>query len=395
MRIEPVNIFFPPEDRAEIIAQIEDCLKRGQLSYGPHVDAFEEEFAAYTGSRHAVAMSCGTATIESVMRLLNVQGKEVLVQANAFFSTALGPILAGATVRLVDIDPMTFSPSIADLEAAVTENTVGVLLVHMGGIITPALPQIRQWCDARGLWLFEDCAHAHGSRLNGQHAGTFGLAAGFSLFATKVITSGEGGMLITDDDEIAREARLYRNLGKPEPWTSYHVRLGSNWRMSELHAIVGRIQLRRLDEFIAQRAEIAEQYTQLLGNIDWVMPVLPSHRSSWYKYPVLLDPRINRRALKTAMLANGVRLSGEIYERPLHKQPALRDRFAGQSFPKAEDVCARHICLPIYFGMKRKEVEYVVQTLEHAILEAIPPHRTVIPVTNRLTERGKLRSEQT
>ncbi|GCE16713.1 DegT/DnrJ/EryC1/StrS family aminotransferase [Dictyobacter kobayashii] len=191
MKIEPVNIFFSEDDEAFITTEIKKCLQRGQLSNGDHVEAFENEFATYTHSRYAIAMSCGTATIENTMRLLKVANKEVIVAANAFFSTALGPLLAGAKVCLADINPTTFAPSVEDLENAITENSVGVILVHMGGIVTPELPQIRRWCDEHNLWLFEDCAHAHGSLHEHQHAGTFGLAGGFSFFATKVITSGK------------------------------------------------------------------------------------------------------------------------------------------------------------------------------------------------------------
>ncbi|HEU5377915.1 MAG TPA: DegT/DnrJ/EryC1/StrS family aminotransferase [Ktedonobacteraceae bacterium] len=367
MKIKPVGIYFHPEDRIKILNQIDNCLSKGQLSHGEHVEAFEAEFAAYTGSRYAVAMSCGTATIENAMRLQSVAGKDVLVQANTFFSTALGPINAGANVRLVDVDPKTFAPGVAELESALTEQTVGVLIVHMGGIITPELPAIKEWCTRRGLWLFEDCAHAHGSRLNGIHSGKFGFGGGFSFFATKVITSGEGGMFITDDEEIAKEARLYRHLGKPEPWTSYHVRLGGNARMSELQAIVGRVQLKRIDEFIGWREKIAHEYTSSLRHVEGIVSVLPTHRSSWYKYPILLDKRIKRKDVKEHLARAGIQLSGEIYEWPLHLQPALANRFEGQHFSQAEYVCSSHICLPIYYGMKQEEVKYVVEALTDAI----------------------------
>lgn len=371
MQIKPTSAYFHPEDRTEILARIDECLQLGQLSHGQHVEAFEAEFAVYTQSRHAIAMSCGTATIENAMRLLNVAGKDVLVQANTFFSTALGPLLAGANVRLVDIDPETLAPDIVTLEDALTEETVGLLIVHMGGIITPQLPAIKRWCDQHNLWLFEDCAHAHGSHLEGKHAGTFGLAGGFSFFATKVITSGEGGMLITNDDAIAQEARLYRHLGKPKPWESYHVRLGSNAYMSEIQAIIGRNQLKHLDEFIAWRETIAQTYTQLLQDVEGVKPLLPTHHSSWYKYPILLDSRIKRSKIKEALTAAGIQLSGEIYERPLHHQPVLADLFTKQCFPKAEYVCASHICLPIHYSMTLEEAAYVVDKLRIAIQQML------------------------
>lgn len=363
MEIHPTHIHFSEKDRAYILREIDSKLTRGHLSQGENVAAFERAFAEYAGVLHAVALSSGSAAIEVAMRLQNVVGKTVLVPANTNFATAVCPLRAGANIKLVDVDRATLSPSVMDLETAWTPDTVGVIIVHMGGIISPDITRIREWCDAKGIWLFEDCAHAHGSRLHGLHAGRFGFAGGFSFFATKVITSGEGGMLITDDSSLAEEVRLHRNLGKPALWENYHVRLGTNARMSEINALIGRVQLSHLDEFVAWREQVAFQYTQLLADSSALCPILPAGRSSWYKYVVLLPPEANRERVKEAMREKGVHMGGEIYERPLHQQPVLAQRFDGQSFPKAEDVCARHICLPIFYGMLPEEVEYVVHAL--------------------------------
>lgn len=368
MEIQPIQIHFSESDQNYILEQIREKLARGHLSQAEHVAAFEQDFAAYTGAHFAVALSSGSAAIEIAMRLKNVQGKTVLVPANANFATVVCPIRAGAKIQMVDIDLATLSPSVADLEAALTPDTVGVIIVHMGGIISPELPQIRTWCEARGLWLFEDCAHAHGSRLQEMHAGRFGFAGGFSFFATKVITCGEGGMLITDEEAVAEGARLHRNLGKPKLWENYHVELGTNARLSELNALIGRVQLGHLDEFVSWRENAATQYTQLIKErIPDVTPVLPRSRSSWYKYVVLLPPTINRQALKARMREQGVHLSGEIYELPLHKQPILTKEFCGVSLPKTEDYCSRHICLPIYYGISAEQVEYVVDKLGDSV----------------------------
>ncbi|WP_161977045.1 DegT/DnrJ/EryC1/StrS family aminotransferase [Dictyobacter kobayashii] len=136
--------------------------------------------------------------------------------------------------------------------------------------------------------------------------------------------------------------------------------------MSELHAIVGRVQLKRIEEFISWRAQVAEKYTQLLADCPWATPVLPMYKSSWYKYAIILHEEINRDVIKASMLADEVHLGGEIYDRPLHKQPVLAQYYQGQSFPKAEDICARHICLPIYYGMREDEVEFVIKSLNQA-----------------------------
>lgn len=367
MEIPPLKVCFSRKDREDILARVDDALTRGYVAMGRYVEEFEEQFADYVGARNAVAVSSGSSAIEIAMRILGVEGKEVLVPTNTFLATAAGVVLAGGRIRLVDISPDTFSLSLDGLKERVTAETSGVIIVHIGGIISPEIEAIRRWCDAKGLWLFEDAAHAHGSEFNGRRAGTFGLAGGYSFFATKTMTSGEGGMAITDDDELAKQVRLMRNHGKPEPWVSYHTHWGSNWRMTEFAAAVGITQLARLDEFISWRHGVAEQYTKLLQDIPDLKLVQPEDRSSWYKYVVLLPPGLNSEGLKAKMKKRGVSLAGGVYEVPLHRQPVLEGQISS-SFPVADDVCNRHVCLPLYYGMTPEEVSYVVEVFRDELL---------------------------
>ncbi|MCP2258271.1 dTDP-4-amino-4,6-dideoxygalactose transaminase [Streptoalloteichus tenebrarius] len=371
-RVDPVRPDFSEDDIAEVQAAVAAALRSGQLAQGAQVEAFEAEMAELVDSRHAVAVASGTAALVCVLRSLSDGARgEVLVPANAFYSSAAAPLLAGLDTRLAEIDLDTLAPTLATLEAAATERTVGVLLVHMGGIITPEVTAIAEWCDRHGLWLVEDCAHAHGSRLGGRHAGRFGVAGAFSFFATKVITSGEGGMVVTDDDELAHLVRLHRNLGKPEPWRSVHTVLGENARMSELHAAVGRTQLRRLGEFVETRTRLARRYTKALQGIPGVRPLLPPHDpASWYKYVLLLDPAVDRAALSAELERRGVRLGGAIYEIPLHHQPVLRGWLPAGRYPVAEAACARHVCLPLHTRMTDDDVDFVVAALAQ-VMEAV------------------------
>jgi dTDP-4-amino-4,6-dideoxygalactose transaminase len=236
-------------------------------------------------------------------------------------------------------------------------------------MVTPEVEEIRHWCNGNDLWLLEDAAHAHDSEVNHKKAGTFGIASAFSFFATKTITTAEGGMIVTESEKFAQKASTLRDYGKVEPWVSYHTELGFNWRMSELNAAVGLAQLKRLDDFIVWRARVAELYTQLLRQIPQVTPVLPKRRSSWYKYIVLLPPKIDRNKLKKFMVEQGVSLSGGVYDIPLHRQPIFKNMADGE-FPMADDVCQRHICLPLYYGMTGGEAELVVETLKRGIKEA-------------------------
>lgn len=367
MKIPPLKIVFSAEDRAEILRRIDRSLSSGRVAQGENVREFEEAFARTAGVRHAVAVSSGGAAIEVAMRLLEVKDREVLVPTNTFVATATGVLLAGGRVRLVDADPRTFAVSLSSLKATLTPETAGVILVHIGGIITSEIEAIRDWCASEGLWLFEDAAHAHGSCFNNHPAGHFGKAAAYSFFATKVITSGEGGMLVTDEDELARRARGLRDYGKPDPWVSFHTQMGSNWRMSEFCAAVGLVHLRRLTEFVAWRERIAAIYTQGLRDILGITPVLPAGRSSWYKYIVLLPNGVDRDRLRARMQSKGVTLSGGVYDTPLHQQPIFKGMPG--SFSITDDICRRHICLPLYFEMEDEEAQYVIDTLKSTLAQ--------------------------
>jgi perosamine synthetase len=368
MEIFPQKIIFTKDQREWIIENIDSVLKSGKLSQGKYVEEFEKQFARAVNMRNAVAVNSGTSAIEIVMRILNVSGKDVLVPTNTFIATASGVLFAGGNIRLVDTDPATFSVSLKELKRRVSGKTAGVIIVHIGGIITPEIEAIREWCDDQGFWLFEDAAHAHGCHLNGRYAGSFGIAGSYSFFATKVITSGEGGFVVTNDDELANKVKLIRNHGKPKPWESYNTELGSNWRMQEVSAIIGLSRLEQLAAFKLERTHIASLYTQLIKEkLPRLTPILPLNESSYYKYIVLLPDGVKRDEVKSLMKEKSVYLAGEVYNVPLHKQPALSDLQDTSSFPVADDLCERHICLPIYPGLTDTEVAYTVEMLAEVI----------------------------
>jgi dTDP-4-amino-4,6-dideoxygalactose transaminase len=371
MKVPAARITFPEEDKDWILQKMRVVLDSGWLTLGKFTKQLEEEFAKRHRVKHAVAVNSGTSALEIILRILNVEGKEVIVPTNTFFATAAAVVHAGARPRFADISPQTFTLSLETIKRALTRKTVGVIIVHIGGLISPEILEIKAFCDNKGLFLIEDAAHAHGSSFNGQMAGTFGIASSFSFYPTKVMTSGEGGMIVTNEDKIKEEALIYRDQGKASFYGNFHVRMGYNWRMSELHAIVGLAQLRRLDEFIAVRRRIARLYDEGLKEIEGVQPVLlpPGVESCYYKYMALLERGIDRSLLKKVLKEQyGVTLSGEVYEIPLHRQPVF-ERYSSGQFPIAEDICARHICLPIYSDMTEDEAQYVINSLAKAIRE--------------------------
>ncbi|BCJ94858.1 aminotransferase DegT [Anaerocolumna cellulosilytica] len=367
MNIPSLKIKFEDEEKSFILREIEECLTTGQLSQGTKVLRFEEELASFVKVKHAVAVNSGSSAIEVMMRTLGVEGKEVLVPTNTFLATAMGVLLAGGVVRLVDTDPKTFSVSLEELKKRVTKKTTGVIIVHIGGIITPEIDKIAAWCKQEGIWLFEDAAHALGSTLNGKHAGSFGIAGEYSLFATKVITSGEGGSIVTNSEELTEKMRLYRNHGKPKPWETYHTQVGANYRMSEITSIMAYSQLKRLGNILQEREAIAKRYTDMLKSNSELTLINPMCNSNWYKYIILLPKGIERDLLKQKMKEKGVNLQGEVYGVPLHRQPiAVQLGFEGD-FSNADDVCSRHICLPIYQDLTVEQQDYIVTVLQDTL----------------------------
>jgi dTDP-4-amino-4,6-dideoxygalactose transaminase len=370
VKVPAASIYFPEEDRRAILAAMDEALRSGQLTLGKHGKAFEEAFAARVGAAHAVAVNSGTSALEIILRILGVAGREVVVPTNTFFASAAAVLHAEGRVRFADVDPDSLCLSARTLLEALTPSTAGVMVVHIGGLIAPDIEALAAVCRDRGLWLLEDAAHAHGSTAHGRHAGTFGRAGSFSFYPTKVMTSGEGGMIVTDDAAVAEEARTYRDQGKAGFTANVHTRLGSNWRLSEPHAILGASQLRRLDEFVAARRHIAAIYDAGLREIPGATPlaVPAGFVSNYYKYIVVLPRRTDRAGLKQRLReAHGVSLSGEVYELPCHEQPVFAAAAGDQKFPVAEDLCRRHICLPVSAVMTDEQARHVVDALRREL----------------------------
>jgi perosamine synthetase len=363
--VPAAKIDFLPEDRQWIADRIQEVLATGQLTLGKYGAAFENAFAALCGVKHGVAANSGTSALEIILRALDVGGKDVLVPANSFFATAAAVIHAGGRPVFTDTDPATLSTTPEEILAALTSNTVAIVVVHIGGLVSPRMAEIALLAKDKGIHLVEDAAHAHGSSCQGTMAGGFGAAAAFSFYPTEVMTSGEGGMIVTDDEAIAREARIYRDQGKSSFTENVHSRLGYNWRLSEPHAIIGLRHLERLPSMIEQRRRIAAIYDRELGGLSWLKPLRApaSCKSNYYKYVAMIEKMIDRKALKAKLRETyAVSLSGEVYEAPLHQQPIFAS-YAGKPLPLAEDVCRHHVCLPVFASMTDAQANQVVSGL--------------------------------
>jgi len=372
IKVPAAKIQFLPEDRQWIADRIQEVLASGQLTLGKYGAEFEKKFAEFCGLRYAAAVSSGTSSIEIILRSIGIAGKKVIVPTNTFFATAAAVVHAGGVPVFADMSPDSFAVSPETILKALKPGTVGIIVVHIGGIVSAHMPEILRLAEEKGLWVVEDAAHAQGSSLGGIHAGAFGLAGSFSFYPTKVMTSGEGGMIVTNDEKIAAEALIYRDQGKKSFYENAHVRLGYNWRLSEPHAIIGLRHLERLNAMIADRQAAASVYDAGLKSFRNLYPLsVPAGGvCNYYKYIAILRENRNRKELKSTLREKyGVALAGEVYEDPLHKQPIFEE-YASGALPVAEDLCARHICLPVFSGMTEDDAKLTLA----ALAETVEPH---------------------
>ncbi len=368
-KIPAAKIQFAPEDRAWIADRIQEVLSTGQLTLGKYGVEFEQKFAEFCGVRYGVSVNSGTSSLEIILRSLGAEGKDILVPTNTFFATAAAVIHAGGNPVLVDTDPESFGLRPEDVERQLTPKTAGFIVVHIGGIVGRHLPALVDLARKKGIWLVEDAAHAHGSTYGGTSAGAFGIASSFSFYPTKVMTSAEGGMIVTNESSIVEEAKRYRDQGKESFTQNLHTRLGYNWRMSEPHAIIGLRHLLRLPTMIAERQATARIYDQALDQFKnlYRLKVPEGGTCNYYKYIAVLNERRDRKELKSLLRQRyGVSLAGEVYEDPLHKQPVFA-KYLLRPLPVSEDLCARHICLPIFSGMEEADAQQVIRSLHEVI----------------------------
>jgi len=375
MKIPAAKIYFPEEERKDLLKQVDEILESGQLTLGKYTREFEERFAAYVGTKYAVAVNSGTSALEIPLRALDVKGHSVIVPTNTFFATPASVVHAGGEVIFSDVtENLCIDPE--SVKENIKKDTKGVIVVHIGGVVPPQIKEIQEICEDHNLFLIEDAAHAHGSTLDGKMAGGFGDAAAFSFYPTKVMTSGEGGMITTDDKKIYERALVFRDQGKAGFFGNVHTEMGYNWRLSEIHAAVGLSQFARLEAFIADRRKIAKIYDEELnergGGGVTPIKIPPEVKSNYYKYVVMLDEgiEIERAELKRELKEKyEVGLSGEVYELPCHLQPIFKDLygFTDGVFPVAEDVCKRQVCLPVFATMTEEQAKYVVDSLKEAL----------------------------
>ncbi|WP_435174364.1 DegT/DnrJ/EryC1/StrS family aminotransferase [Halorussus sp. AFM4] len=349
-----------PELGEREIARVREVMESGRIADGPEVREFEREFAAFCGADRAIATSNGTTALHAALEALGIgPGDKVVTTPYSFVASANAVRLAGAEPVFADVDPETFNLDPDAVEAVVRddEDVAAVMPVHLYGL--PAdMDRLLDVADDYGLAVLEDACQAHGAEFRGRRVGSLGDAACFSMYPTKNMTTGEGGMITTDRADVAEKAESFVNHGRPPEGGYEHVRLGHNFRMTSIAAAIGRVQLDRLPDYNAARRSNAAYLTDALADADVVTPTEPDDRRHVYhQYTVLAD---DRDGLADHLESAGVG-TGVYYPTPIHEQPAY-DGVAHDA-PAAERAADRALSLPVHPNVSEQDLRTIASTI--------------------------------
>jgi perosamine synthetase len=366
----PLSRPWVDEREEELVLEV---LRSGRLSLGPWIERFEAKLAERVGAPYAAAVSSGTAGLHLLCHIFGLgAGDEVITSPLSFVASANCFILEGATPVFADVDPKTLNMDPAAVEAAITERTRGIVAVDMFGYPCE-LDELRAIADRHGLVLIEDAAEALGAEYDGRPVGSHGPPAVFGFYPNKQMTTGEGGVVVTQSEDVWQQVVSLRNQGRSYGegggWF-HHVRVGLNYRWTDIQAAIGIAQLEKLDRILELRAAAARRYGDFLddlGGIEGPPPDDAKHRRSWFVYVVKLDPDLDRDAVMASLRRDGVATAE--YVPCVHLQPYMRERygFAEGMCPVAEDVARRTLALPFFTQIEREDQERVVDVLRAAV----------------------------
>jgi dTDP-4-amino-4,6-dideoxygalactose transaminase len=380
LRIPLSDLDYGPEEEQAAL----NVLRSRWLTMGAVTAQFEKAFAEMLGVRHALAVSNGTDALHLACRSLGLgPGDEVICPSLTFVATANAVLYTGATVRFADIlNPQDLTISPAEIERLLSPQTKAIMVMHYGGYPCH-MPEILDIANRRGLAVIEDAAHAPGARLEGRLLGAWGDIGCFSFFSNKNLAVGEGGMVVTDRDDLAEQIRLMRSHGMTSlSWDRYQghaytydvLALGHNYRIDEIRSALGLVQLRKLKENNVRRKAISTTYRLRLGEPSFAGIAVPFGKSagepSCHIFPILLPPGADRRAFMDAMRQAGVQTS--IHYPPIHTFTYYRQRYPEVSLPLTETLAAREVTLPLYPQMSAEDIEIVLEAVTTSLREALP-----------------------
>lgn len=349
-------------------------IRSGALSLGRKLPEFEEKFARVIGTRYAVAVNSGTSGLHLCLKVLNIKkGDEVITTPFSFVASSNPIIFEGARPVFADIREDTYNIDPEKLEKAITKKTKAIILVHLFG--QPCdIDRIMRIAQKRKIAVIEDACEALGARYKGRKVGTFGRASVFAFYPNKQITTGEGGIICTDNQAIAGLCRSLRNQGRDDSgeWLN-HVRIGYNYRLNEISCAIGIEQLKKLNFILSERSRIAAEYTKILRDVEEVIVpyTAPGVRNSWWVYYLRVGKGIDRNKLLAYLNSHGVSSRG-YFDPPIHLQPVYRKIFGYTrgDFPVTEKVSGSGFIIPFFVGLEIREIKRVCNLIKEAIRRA-------------------------
>jgi perosamine synthetase len=348
---------------------LNQCIESGWISSeGPFVRQFEEQFAARLGRKHGIAVTNGSVALDAAVSALGLgPGDEVIMPTFTIISCAAAVLRAGAVPVLVDSDPSTWNMQAPQVRARLTPRTKAILLVHIFGLPVDVDPMLSLAAE-HGIAILEDAAEMHGQTYKGRPCGGFGEISTFSFYPNKHVTTGEGGMILTDDDRLAEKCRSLRNLCFQSKKRFVHEDLGWNFRMSNLQAALGVAQLERLDEFVVRKRRMGELYTRLLAGVPGLQLPLAKvdyAENIYWVYGLVLEDQVSFDAEEAMRRLRALGVDTRPFFWPMHEQPVLRRRglFAGESYPVAERLARRGFYLPSGMGISEAQIKRVAESV--------------------------------
>ena len=358
-----------PEIGEDELQNVMTAVKSGWVSSkGPFIEKFEEKFSSYIGVKHGVATSNGTAALHLALAALQTKRRdEVLVPALTFASVANTVLYVGAKPVFVDSHPDYWCINPSKVEKKITKKTKAIIPVHLYGNPCNMNPLMKIAKDYN-LYVIEDCAEAHGAEYKGRKVGTFGDIACFSFYGNKIITTGEGGMCLTNDEDLAQKMRLLRDHGMNVEKRYWHEVVGFNYRMTNLQAALGVAQLEKIENFIERKRKIAKIYDSFLKNVQGIVlhPEMPWAKNVYWLYSILIDDKsygISRNGLMEKLAKNGVETRCFFY--PIYLMPPYKRYAVNCRFPITEKLSSSGINLPSSVKLTEKEIYKVAQLVNH------------------------------
>ncbi|MEM0026591.1 MAG: DegT/DnrJ/EryC1/StrS family aminotransferase [Ignisphaera sp.] len=363
---------FEPFIEDEDVNAVVSVLKSGWLAHGPIVESFEEKFAEYVGVKYAAAVSNGTIALMLSLKALGIGNTDkVLVPDYTFIATATSALMVGATPIFVDVDYKTFNMDVNDLQKKISEvNPKAIIVVHLFG--HPAdIRAIKEIASDKKIILIEDAAQAHGAEAWGKKVGSFGDAAIFSFYATKNMTTGEGGIIVSDNKQVIEKVKLLRNHGQTARYI--HEELGGNYRMTSIQAALGEVQLKKLDKLNDIRRKNASLLTAKLSDLkDYIEPPYeaPWAKHVYHVYALKLFTNVNRKCVIECMSSKGIETAIH-YPLPLHKQPLFQKLGYRDCCNTASTLAERELSIPIHPKLTDRDIDFIAEAFKQCLKSCI------------------------